>query len=64
MPAHHLPQPIPVPYEQRPVHEDPAASDPEALMRTCANCGSVMEERKCKLLCRGCGYFLSCADYY
>lgn len=38
--------------------------DPSRLMRTCANCGSEMEERKCKLICRGCGYFLSCSDYY
>lgn len=38
--------------------------DPHRLMRTCANCGSEMEERKCKLICHGCGYFLSCSDYY
>jgi hypothetical protein len=38
--------------------------DPNRLIRTCANCGSEMEERKCKLICRGCGYFLSCSDYY
>jgi len=40
------------------------AFDPGELMRTCANCGSTMEERKCKLICHGCGYFLSCSDYY
>ncbi len=40
------------------------ARDPGQLMRVCANCGSAMEERKCKLLCRRCGYFLSCSDYY
>jgi exosome complex RNA-binding protein Csl4 len=38
-------------------------SDPGELMRTCANCGSAMEERNCKLICTGCGYFLSCSDY-
>jgi hypothetical protein len=38
--------------------------DPAHLMRTCANCGAEMAERKCKLICRGCGYFLSCSDYY
>jgi len=37
---------------------------PGEVMRVCANCGARMEERKCKLLCRGCGYFLSCSDYY
>jgi hypothetical protein len=42
---------------------DPTGSDPGVLMRTCANCGATMDERKCKLICR-CGYFLSCSDYY
>jgi hypothetical protein len=42
----------------------PIQPDPHRLMRTCANCGSEMEERKCKLICHGCGYFLSCSDYY
>ncbi|HEX2766110.1 MAG TPA: hypothetical protein VHR55_05705 [Candidatus Limnocylindria bacterium] len=42
----------------------PKQPDPDRLMRTCLNCGAEMEERKCKLICRGCGYFLSCSDYY
>jgi hypothetical protein len=37
--------------------------DPGLVIRTCANCGAAMDERKCKLICR-CGYFLSCSDYY
>jgi len=40
--------------------------DPQAAVRTCPNCGATLAERKCKLVCptQGCGYFLSCADYY
>ncbi|HSM38091.1 MAG TPA: hypothetical protein VK838_02075 [Candidatus Limnocylindrales bacterium] len=40
------------------------SAGPGEVMRVCANCGSTMEERKCKLICHGCGYFLSCSDYY
>lgn len=40
--------------------------DPERAMRTCPACGLELAERKCKLFCPrpGCGYFLSCADFY
>ncbi len=46
-----------------PAATPPADSDPGELIRTCLNCGAQMDERKCKLIC-GCGYFLSCSDYY
>lgn len=46
----------------------PAAAevDAERAMRTCPVCGGELAERKCKLWCPrpGCGYFLSCADFY
>ena len=41
----------------------PPDVDPGTVILTCANCGAMMDERKCKLICR-CGYFLSCSDYY
>jgi len=49
--------------------ESPRAADAslvERAHRTCPICGSELAERKCKLYCPryGCGYFLSCADYY
>ena len=57
--------PVPSPDHVRgPSRVVPPQPDPDKLMRTCANCGSTMLERKCKLLCTGCGYFLSCSDYY
>lgn len=61
-------QPLPEPDEARrevaALSAQPQAIDLGELMRTCANCGSAMLERKCKLICTGCGYFLSCSDYY
>jgi hypothetical protein len=44
----------------------PLRPDPENTIRTCAVCGTPLAERKCKLYCPrpGCGYFLSCADFY
>jgi hypothetical protein len=43
-----------------------AEVDAERAMRTCPVCGHELAERKCKLYCPrpGCGYFLSCADFY
>jgi hypothetical protein len=38
----------------------------EEVIRTCPTCGHALVERRCKLVCpaEGCGYYLSCADYY
>jgi hypothetical protein len=57
------------PADRRPIRmldadePEPRRGDPGTVILTCANCGAEMIERKCKLIC-GCGYFLSCSDYY
>jgi hypothetical protein len=30
----------------------------------CPVCWTPLESHKCKLVCRRCGYYMSCSDYY
>jgi hypothetical protein len=39
-------------------------SDEREPMLYCPVCSRRLAERKCKLLCEQCGYYMSCADYY
>jgi hypothetical protein len=32
--------------------------------RFCPNCSMELHERRCKLSCAQCGFYLSCSDYY
>ena len=40
-----------------------AASQNEPMLY-CPVCSRRLTERKCKLFCEQCGYYMSCADYY
>ncbi|GIU75572.1 MAG: hypothetical protein KatS3mg004_2659 [Bryobacteraceae bacterium] len=42
---------------------DAPAADFEPMV-WCPVCSRRLEQKKCKLFCPECGYFMSCADYY
>ena len=47
------------------VSAEPAAAQPsEEPMLYCPVCDNRLSEHRCKLLCKRCGYYMSCADYY
>lgn len=37
---------------------------PEDAMLYCPVCSTRLQESRCKLVCKRCGYYMSCADYY
>ena len=44
--------------------ETPASAAESEPMLYCPVCSRRLSERKCKLFCEQCGYYMSCADYY
>jgi len=44
--------------------EQSAIAPQEDASRHCPVCSQRLESRRCKLVCAGCGYYMSCADYY
>jgi hypothetical protein len=39
-------------------------TDSDEPMLWCPVCSTRLSQRKCKLFCEQCGYYMSCADYY
>jgi hypothetical protein len=41
-----------------------ASAEPELAMSYCPRCSTRLAARSCKLICPGCGYYMSCSDFY
>ncbi len=44
--------------------QQPVRRDVDEPMLYCPVCDTRLSQRKCKLFCEKCGYYMSCADYY
>ncbi|MBY0372569.1 MAG: hypothetical protein K2Q23_01160 [Bryobacteraceae bacterium] len=57
---------MPPPEALRPetAREETAEIEAREPMLFCPVCSERLAQRKCKLFCQKCGYYLSCADYY
>jgi hypothetical protein len=53
-------------YDLQPTIGNPvtSAAPPANAQQVCPNCSTALRENHCKLECPGCGYFLSCSDFY
>ena len=40
-----------------------AESAPEFANQFCPVCSTRLESHRCKLICRQCGYFMSCSEF-
>ena len=49
--------------QQQTPQSTPRKNEDEPMLY-CPVCSTRLTERKCKLLCETCGYYMSCADYY
>ena len=49
--------------EQVQAQTTPRKNEDEPMLY-CPVCSTRLSERKCKLFCGQCGYYMSCADYY
>ena len=50
--------------KQEQLSTEPRNPSEQEPMLFCPVCSRRLAERKCKLYCEQCGYYMSCADYY
>jgi len=51
-------------FDPRPSAPQPQSAAKVDLSSYCPNCGTQMRDSSCKMVCKTCGFFLSCSDFY
>jgi Zn finger protein HypA/HybF involved in hydrogenase expression len=44
------------------VPDDKCEVNPHHYWQYCVNCGTMLQSRKCKLICPKCGFYHSCSE--
>jgi hypothetical protein len=48
----------------RTVQGSGAGAKTEFASEYCPRCSARLASRSCKMICPGCGYYMSCSDFY
>lgn len=56
--------PTAIPHQPSKEGEIPSKKTAVDVSMVCPNCSVALDLHRCKVVCRKCGFYLSCSDFY